>query len=203
MVRMITQDRTPTTGDATPAWATALIDQSGPRADLKRCVTLPPNDRRCDNAWGHIIDFLPEHASEAEQRAFLAVAAMICDQPPKARSNTRSRSTQSPPATLGASMAYGIVNHRTSTVEAGRDRLKLLGHQNLNGLHRLLPSTIRHLRGNLVPIDWTRLITDLATWPRDHRDTATRWLQDYHRTVNRLTAERNTKTGTDSESEAL
>ncbi|QSB06526.1 type I-E CRISPR-associated protein Cse2/CasB [Natronoglycomyces albus] len=186
MVRDLTRDQKTKTGELD----LALLKLPGPRATLKRCLGLEADDRRWDRAWQHLVEYVPERADSAEERAFVAVAAMICAQNPSARKDDLDE--HRPPATakLGASMAIGVAQHRWSSKDAALSRLILLGRQNLGGLHRLLPRTVLHLRSLGVPIAWAALVDDLAAWPRYRREITKRWIQDYHRTLHRIETER-------------
>lgn len=203
----LTQDTTTTTGDLLPA----LLKQPGPRADLKRCLGQRPDSPAWDRAWGHLIAHLPEqpvpdrhlagHAIPDEQRAFVTVAAMICAQPPAARAHDlQTDPDRQRPRNLGASLAIGVGERHLYTRDTGLSRLILLSRQNVEGLHRLLPGTVQHLRSTQVPIDWVKLIGDLADWRRHRREIAKWWIQDYHRTLHRIdTDKRNLETNAESE----
>jgi CRISPR system Cascade subunit CasB len=207
-VAALTRDTTTKTGDLLPA----LLKQPGPRADLKRCLGQRPDSPAWDRAWGHLIAYLPEqHDPERvsaagtavvdEQRAFVTVAAMICTQPPAARAQDLQVGQEpSRPRNLGAALAVGVGERHLYTRDTGLGRLILLSRQNVDGIHRLLPGTVQHLRGAGVPIDWPRLIEDLADWRRRRRDIAKWWIQDYHRALHRLeTAKKTTDSTVESE----
>lgn len=201
------QDTTTTTGDLLPA----LLKQPGPRADLKRCLGQRPDSPAWDRAWGHLIAYLPEqpvpdqhlagHTLQDEQRAFVTVSAMICTQPPTARTHDLSVGMEGHrPRNLGASLAIGVGERHLYTRDTGLSRLILLSRQNNDGLHRLLPGTVQHLRSTGVLIDWVRLVGDLADWRRHRRDIAKWWIQDYHRALHRIdTDKRHLETNTESE----
>jgi CRISPR system Cascade subunit CasB len=180
----------------------AVLKQPGPRADLKRCLGQRPDSPAWDHAWGHLIDYLPEqHRPDHElagtgivdeQRAFVTVAAMICAQPPTARAQDLEAGPDGPrPRNLGAALAIGVGERRLVDAGAGLHRLILLSRQNVDGLHRLLPRTVQHLRGAQVPVDWVRLIADLADWRRGRRTIAKWWIQDYHRNLHRIDTAKN------------
>jgi CRISPR system Cascade subunit CasB len=165
-----------------------ILNQPGARSAIKRCLRKDPKDRICDHAWKHLARFVPEHASLPEERAFLTVAAIICAQNPEARQPIAPNENSSAPRirSLGDSMAYAVTKHHLYGRDPAAHRLILLGRQNLTGIHRLLPHTALHLRKALVPIDWPRLIAELADWPETSRHTAKRWQQDYYRQLDRL-----------------
>lgn len=203
----LTQDTTTTSGDLVPA----ILKQPGPRADLKRCLGQRPDSPAWDRAWGHLIAYLPEqpvpdqhlngHTILDEQRAFVTVAAMICTQPPAARAYDLQIGLEGRrPRNVGASLAIGVGERRLYTRDTGLGRLILLSRQNVEGVHRLLPGTVQHLRGAGVLVDWVRLIGDLADWRRNRRDIAKWWIQDYHRALHRIdTDKRISETNTESE----
>ncbi|WP_030144358.1 type I-E CRISPR-associated protein Cse2/CasB [Glycomyces sp. NRRL B-16210] len=191
----LTQDTKRSNGELIPA----VLKQPGPRATLKRCLGQRPDSPAWDHAWGHLIDYLPEQAVPDdcfsgsavadEQRAFVTVAAMICAQPPTARAKDLEIGPDGNRArNLGSALAVGVGERNISNQDAGLHRLILLSRQNVDGIHRLLPRTVQHLRGALVPLDWVRLITDLADWRRRRRSIAKWWIQDYHRNLNRIKA---------------
>ncbi|TQL75393.1 CRISPR type I-E-associated protein CasB/Cse2 [Stackebrandtia endophytica] len=152
-------------------------------------------------ALRHIEPFLTEHSNEAEERAFLTVLAMVCAQSPRARAADMREPLLNGRSTLGSSMAHAVVTHKLFSDDLAEHRLILLARQNSTGIHRLLPRTVLHLRGSLVPVRWPGLIEDLTTWPIQQRKTSKQWIRDYHRTVNRLRAERTTTKPDESETE--
>ena len=158
-----------------------------------------------------MIAYLPEqHAPDHaligravvdEQRAFMTVAAMISNQSPAARAHDLQAAVEPIPSNLGASLAKGVAM-KVYTSEGGLHRLILLSRQNVDGIHRLLPSTIEHLRNKGISIDWVPLIGDLADWRRRRRDIARWWIQDYSRTLYRFDTDKH-RTDSTAESETL
>ncbi|WP_198667583.1 type I-E CRISPR-associated protein Cse2/CasB [Glycomyces dulcitolivorans] len=191
-MRALTHDSRTRTGEPLPA----LLKRPGARAELRRCLGQRPDSPAWDRAWGHLIAYLPEpsgtgaHAAqtvEDEQRAFVTVAAMVCAQAPAARAlDLAAPQAGADAGSLGAAMAVGTATHHAYTREGALHRLILLSRQNTDGIHRLLPGTVKQLRDKATPLDWVRLIGDLADWRRRHRETARWWIQDYHRTLHRL-----------------
>lgn len=59
--------------------------------------------------------------------------------------------------------------------------MDLLTRQSLNGLHRHLPSSMRHLRQAGTDVDFAVLLADLTWWPTQSKTIARRWLQDFYR----------------------
>jgi hypothetical protein len=51
----------------------------------------------------------------------------------------------------------------------------------MGGLHRHLPRVVGRLQQADVPLDWGRLLVDLADWTRHHDRIAKRWLQGFYR----------------------
>jgi CRISPR system Cascade subunit CasB len=86
---------------------------------------------------------------------------------------------------LGVSLAMATAPGDTDTRIIARDtaekRLHLLTRQGLDGVHRHLPATIRHLRSARVAIDWAVLLRDLSRWTTTRDDVAKSWLQDFYR----------------------
>lgn len=198
-MRALTQDQQTKTGEVFPA----ILRLPGPRADLKRCLGLDLDAKQYDRAWNHLAPYLPEQQRPDEERAFAAVAAMVCAQRPAGREqDLQARPDDRPrPKNLGASLAHSVAGRGESVKNTAVHRLILIGRQNLPGVHRLVPRTALHLREQGVAVDWAQLIDDLATWRRHHRSIVRRWIQDFHRTINRIEAEKNRGTGPDAESE--
>lgn len=198
-MQTLTQDRQTKTGEVLPA----ILRLPGPRADLKRCLGLDLDAPQYDRAWHYLTPYLPEGEEPEEERAFAAVAAMICAQRPAGREqDLQKHSDDRPlPRNLGASLAHSAAGRGESVKNAASHRLILIGRQNLTGVHRLVPRTALHLREQGVAINWAQLIDDLAAWPRYHRPIARRWIQDFHRTLHRIETDKNRGTGPDTESE--
>lgn len=200
MIRILTT-QTKKNGDVVRR---ALFEQPGPRATLRRCLSMAPDSPVALPALRYLERFLPTYPDEAEERAFLTVCAMVCAQSRRARDDDLKTRPTNQRSSLGTSLARAVMEHRLLADEAAEQRLVLLARQNPTGIHRLLPRTVLHLRGQMVPIDWAQLIEDLATWPSQHRQTTKRWVRDYHRTVNRLRTgqQRNSQSGTDESDKA-
>ncbi|MEE1756493.1 type I-E CRISPR-associated protein Cse2/CasB [Streptomyces sp. SP18CS02] len=73
----------------------------------------------------------------------------------------------------------------TSKADGAEQRLHLLVRQDIEGLHRMLPAVLRRLGSADVSVDYGRLLRDLVRWPGRRDDIATRWLEDYYRTLRR------------------
>lgn len=93
---------------------------------------------------------------------------------PAARSHGDSLGVAFAAAVLGGG---GNREMRLSTAET---RLHLLTRQSLDGLHRHLPSAVRFLRDADAPVDYARLMNDLADWPARQGRISRRWLQDFY-----------------------
>ncbi|MFF8367070.1 type I-E CRISPR-associated protein Cse2/CasB [Rhodococcus erythropolis] len=121
---------------------------------------------------------------EADDNAVLEPA----DTSPTARATAAEDGAATTPEygmSLGASFALAVLagpgsqrRMRRSTAES---RLNLLCKQGVNGLHRHLPASTRYLRSLDAPVDWARLLQDLADWRRHSARITRRWLQDYYR----------------------
>ncbi|MFF3654815.1 type I-E CRISPR-associated protein Cse2/CasB [Streptomyces olivochromogenes] len=170
------------------------------RSGLRRSLDDVPRMHRFVAPW------LPQdrRASESEERAYYAVAAMIAAQPrstytgpepgpespPGVEPGGDSPGAQQAPAprygtSLGLAFALAVTaspgrerEMRESTAES---RLNLLTRQSANGLHRHLPAAVGYLREVGVPIDWAQLLADLIAWPVHSGQISRRWLQDYYR----------------------
>ncbi|PJF01958.1 type I-E CRISPR-associated protein Cse2/CasB [Streptomyces carminius] len=173
------------------------------RSGVGRGIDNVPRMHRLVARW------LPAGCSEAEQRAYYAVAAMIADQPrnsyasaakpdtdtgtdsepdgeekttpPEAAASRKDRYGDSLGAAFALAVTQGPGREREMRESAAESRLNLLTRQSIDGLHRHLPSAVRYLRGVDVPVDWAQLLDDLIAWPVHSGRIARRWLQDYYR----------------------
>jgi len=84
---------------------------------------------------------------------------------------------------LGVAFAHAVLKGgggREMRLATAETRLNLLTRQSLDGIHRYLPSAVRFLRDADAPIDFARLLTDLADWPVRQGRISRRWLQDFY-----------------------
>lgn len=163
--------------------------RSALRSGVRRGINEVPRMHRLVATW------LPRNrqASEQEQQAYYAVAAMIADQP---RSSYTASADPGPDAgkpaamrrygaSLGAAFALAITQspgrEREMREGTAERRLNLLTRQSTSGLHRHLPAAVRYLRDLDVPVDWAQLLDDLIAWPVHSGQISRRWLQDYYR----------------------
>lgn len=176
------------------------------RSGLRRGLDDVPRMHR------FVAPLLPRNrtVSEAEQRAYYAVAAMIAAQPRSSRPSpdetaddgsklaagndkpgaepTPAAAAQPPVERYGTSLGHAFALAVTESPGREREmrestaeaRLNLLTRQSLNGLHRHLPATVGYLRGLGVPVDWAQLLSDLAAWPTRSGQISRRWLQHYY-----------------------
>lgn len=163
------------------------------RSGLRRGLDDVPRMHRFVAPW------LPRNGqvSEAEQRAYYAVAALIAAQPrtsyavpdtdPAADPGSVA-SGAAPSPRYGASLGYAFAlavtespgREREMREATAESRLNLLTRQSLNGLHRHLPAAVGYLREVGVPIDWAQLLSDLLAWPTHAGTISRRWLQHYY-----------------------
>ncbi|MHC5906409.1 type I-E CRISPR-associated protein Cse2/CasB [Streptomyces sp. S6] len=175
------------------------------RSGLRRDLDHVPRMHRFVAKW------LPRDSSEAEQRAYYAVAAMIAAQPrssyadpddepgtdpeqetpaePEPQDGGDSPAAERYGASLGHAFALAVYEsperERTMREATAEARLNLLTRQSLGGLHRHLPASVGYLRDLEVPVDWAQLLSDLASWPAYSDRIARRWLQHYYIERNR------------------
>lgn len=183
-------------------------DSPAARVKLRRGLRRSLDDVRQMHRW--VASSLPARRSEAQERAYYAVAAMIAAQPrytfasdsgsdqekvpsdaaegPGANSNSPHDGDSSADRygpSLGLAFAHAVEQsyggEREMRASTAERRLDLLTRQSLDGLHRHLPSSVRYLRRLEVEIDWAQLLADLADWPNYSGRIARRWLQDYYR----------------------
>jgi CRISPR system Cascade subunit CasB len=146
--------------------------------------------------------------SEAEQRAYYAVASLIAAQPrysfakdePEPETSPQPPDDEAPEAgredeqpasapgkargeSLGVAFAKAVLaggGNRDMRLSTAETRLHLLTRQSLDGVHRHLPSAVRFLRDAGAPVDYARLMADLADWPARQGRISRRWLQDFY-----------------------
>ncbi|MEU6313790.1 type I-E CRISPR-associated protein Cse2/CasB [Streptomyces sp. NPDC047014] len=188
------------------------------RRGLRRGLDDVPASHRIVAAW------LPDRRTEAEERAYYAIASLIADRPrhsfthagsdetpesaeddgandttkaqrPDQAEGDRDRPARSderaahearrgsPGTSLGLAFARAVEAGGTSALrpQTAETRLTLLTRQSLDGLHRHLPASVRHLRQAGVAIDYAQLMADLTAWPTSSKRICRRWLQDYYR----------------------
>lgn len=179
----------------------------GRRAAVRAALGREPGDPRTFAAIGEVAAFLPDPVDPDVERAFLAVAAMMCAQPAGAREqelsarqaeataddadqaenvpdNTDADSLDAPPPqSLGASCAKAV-RVGASSPDTMEKRLHALCRANSLNIHRQLPGLITLVRTKQVWVDWVTLIKDLAEWNRHSRRIAAKWLRDYYRSLN-------------------
>ncbi|WP_051407283.1 type I-E CRISPR-associated protein Cse2/CasB [Nocardia sp. CNY236] len=185
-----------------------ILSNPGDRAGLRRALGRSPEDIHTSRAHAVVARFVRRSDEPASERAFYAIAAMMAAQPraaldadadktsPPQHGLVRRRETLG--ATLGRAVGEGILNPGTT-----ESRLHVLCRQPVDGVHRHLPRVIMHLRAELVPVNWSQLLVDLACWPRDRDGIVKRWLQDYYRTIDAIErAKKNSTTGSDSDSDS-
>ncbi|GAA2405626.1 hypothetical protein GCM10010420_36880 [Streptomyces glaucosporus] len=154
---------------------------------------------------------VPDEAKGEVRRAYYAVAALIAARPRAERIADTAQDgqdtagqppnpTEQPPTSdaphtpteqkpswgtsLGASLAQAVIRDR-DRANGAESRLHLLVRQETDGLHRMLPAVMRLLGSAGVPADYGRLLHDIARWTHRRDETATRWLEDYYRTLRR------------------
>lgn len=166
-----------------------LVDASLHTA-LRRGLGQAPHHPAMSGAHRTVAPCLPPDPDAATEWAWYTVAAMIAAQPGAAREqdteSAASEAERQRPC-LGEALARAVAADRleAATAEA---RIQLLARQHLRGLHRQLPRLVAHLRVHLVPVDWVRLLLDLARWNGERDQVAAEWLQAYRRTLAALTA---------------
>ncbi|MFI2673738.1 type I-E CRISPR-associated protein Cse1/CasA [Streptomyces albidoflavus] len=97
-----------------------------------------------------------------------------------ATNSTAEDAGTKPRSSLGAAYARAV-NDQLLREDSAEARLDLLTRQSLNGLHRHLPSSMRHLRQAGTDVDFAVLLADLTWWPTQSKTIARRWLQDFYR----------------------
>ena len=88
---------------------------------------------------------------------------------------------------LGESFAIAVGRRSPDQLKSGaaESRLHLLVRQDLDGVHRTLPSVVRWLGSSGVGPDYACLLRDLSVWRYERDAVATRWLQAFYRSLRR------------------
>lgn len=173
-----------------------LADPS--RREAVRVARIHPRGiERSSYAYKEICGFLPRFSVDREDRAFIAVAAMMCDQPESNRhqdligaadANNKVFSNHEPACghwndrSLGSSCAAALSRDSNSlfrtTLEA---RLTQLCRSSIWAVYRKVPYLAYYLRGLGVTINWAELVCDLSNWESARESIAARWLSDFYR----------------------
>lgn len=182
---------------------TEVLPVPGRRAAVRAALGQEPGDPRTFRAYREISEFLPPSPFRLQERAFFAVAAMLCAQP---ASNRRQEITVADPAkddsrqtgtreqrSLGGSCAQ-VVNRGRVAQKSMEARLHQLCRVGATGVHRQLPRVVHHLRGVGVEINWVELIDDLAAWEMARDHIAARWLREFYRGLTARSATQNPTT---------
>lgn len=189
---------------------TEVLSVPGRRALVSKALGHVPGHPRTFSAYREITEFFPEKPKYSEERAFLAIAAMLCAQPAKNRAQEGSSETQAlgdaerdsddseagqgtDPGSLGESCAVAV-NRRMIAEKTVESRLHQMCRSDSTGLHRQLPRLIHHLRGIGITIDWATLTGEIASWDFARERIAARWLRDFYREISTKTASVDTKT---------
>lgn len=199
------------TDTASLAWALAshisrrVLPENGRRAAVAAAARRVPGEPRTFGALRETAEFLPEPHDPAAERAFVAVAAMMCDQPRRGRlaelafqreaadaGETERKRGWTAVSSLGDSCAKAV-NLKLQSASSMETRLHAICRSRADGAHRLIPPLVGFLRADAVDVNWPRLIEDLTWWDRRRQAIAARWLREYYRGLNN-SAEPSTKT---------
>lgn len=157
-----------------------VCDEPGARADLTKGLALPV--AACHPLHRHLVRLLPEDMHPAAERAHYAVASLIADRPPQARTaeGAAQETEQRGPsrADLGTALAQAV-SRQIYRAQAAEEDLHLIARQGADSLHHRLPGLLRRLQTGGVTVDWTRLIDDLSWWEHHRARIAARWLDHY------------------------
>lgn len=170
----------------------------GTRATLRRGLGKRPTEVGV-RTHSIVVRHLPEGLRDdgPEERAYYTVAALIAAQPRSARDDERDPEAAErtdptePPdnqqepkrvGDLGASLAMAV-NRGELGGNSAESHLRLLVRQPIDTLHRRLPGLIRQLRGDRVPVNWVKLLDDLADYAWNQDRITKRWIQSYYRTL--------------------
>lgn len=166
-----------------------VLPVPGRRATVRAALGQQPGSPRTFRAYREINTFLPTPVVPWQERAFFEVAALVCAQPATNRQQEIATTEPGDEDTddsaprdhrsLGHSCAQAVNQGRVkeSSMEA---RLHQICRVDAEGVYRLLPRLIHHLRGVGVDIDWVSLIDDLAGWDVARNHIAARWLRGFY-----------------------
>lgn len=107
---------------------------------------------------------------EHETEAYYCVAALIAHRPNQAIPTGHA-------GDLGASLARAVF----LAVDTRENWLRLLSRQPATRITTTLGRIVPSLIDSGVPVDFVRLLDDLAAWPRHHRRIIARWNQSFYR----------------------
>lgn len=162
-------------------------------------VLLKPRHTEDDRPGGSEAPLVPYDVRD--KRPFYAVAALIAARPRLQRadadlpeddggtdhsSHEGNRAGKFRPhgTNLGESLALAVTRADDAIKEKGAEsKLHLMVRQDIDGLHRMLPSVVRLVSGTGVRVDYACLLRDLRSWPRYRDDVVTRWQERYYRTL--------------------
>lgn len=190
------------TDTASLAWALArhisrkVLPENGRRAAVAAAVRRVPGEPRTFGALREVAEFLPEPHDPAAERAFVAVVAMMCDQPRRGRlaelafqreatdgAELAGKRGWAAVTSLGDSCAKAV-NLKLQSASSMETRLHAICRSHADGAHRLVPPLVGFLRADAVDVNWPRLIEDLTWWEHRRDATAARWLREYYRGLN-------------------
>ncbi|MGG2460583.1 type I-E CRISPR-associated protein Cse2/CasB [Streptomyces sp. RGM 3693] len=178
----------PQHSDKFVAYVLSLCENKRVQSDLRTGLGLPVE--RCNYLHRYLVRRLPERLHRDAKRAHYAVAALIAARPRAARDADAERADQTDPVSdwpkrpnLGASLAEAT-NAGVIKPDSAEGDLHLFSRQSSDALHARLPALTRHLQSRGIALDWAVLLEDLTWWDRDRDRIATRWLENYFRTVN-------------------
>lgn len=166
-------------------------------------VLLKPRPPEDDRHGGPDLPLVPYDVRD--KRPFYAVAALIAARPRAQRADAvppqdaeetdlsasaagaghqGARKFRPNGTNLGESLARAVTRGDDAIKEKGAEhKLHLMVRQDIDGLHRMLPSVVRLVSGTGVHVDYACLLRDLRSWPRYRDDVVTRWQESYYRTL--------------------
>jgi CRISPR system Cascade subunit CasB len=143
------------------------------RAALRSGLGREPE--HCHRMHRYLAPWLPYTPNAHRERAFYTVASLIARAPETAIPH-RS------PGDLGDSFALAAVNRDLAPRTCSR-YLQLLTKQPPEALFQQLVIAVMALRDKDVPVDFTKLLTHVDSWPTRQDRIAKNWLQHYFRTA--------------------
>ncbi|WP_084962970.1 type I-E CRISPR-associated protein Cse2/CasB [Thermoactinospora rubra] len=166
-------------------YLTEVFDREpGLRAAARRTLGRSIDDPMTRRADVVVARWLPEVCPRAVETAYYTVAALMASQPRNSAKPKNASSKESLGRTLGQA-----VRHRDLNESGVEKRLHLLCRQEVDSLHRHLPTLIRQLTAKDIQPDWAKLLVDLGRWGHSRDRVVKEWLQDYYRTARPLSNE--------------
>ncbi|MCA1188773.1 MULTISPECIES: type I-E CRISPR-associated protein Cse2/CasB [unclassified Saccharopolyspora] len=126
---------------------------------------------QCHQMHRYLAPWLARTPRVHDERVLYMVASLIARAPKVA-------TPESSPGDLGDSLAVAALNRDLAPRTCSR-YLHLLTRQPPESICRHVTTTVMALQGKQVPVDFTRLLGDLQSWPERQDQVAKQWQRHY------------------------